>query len=332
MILPTLTEVAKKAGVSLTTASRVINDSYRDKVSDKTRQRVLQVVAEMGYRSSVPARALRWKKTFQYSLIIPNLAFSYMPEVVQGLQDVATRINYGCLLYLTHGDPALEEKVFDTVHALRVDGIIWMPSQASPGLRAKLGQAPVLEILNKSGLPGLSSIMVDQEYGGYLAARHLLALGHRHIAVSISSSGGHWLERLKGYARAAREYADVKYTAPITVTSIDWEQGVATGRDLLRMQPRPTALLAASDDFATGVLHAAAEAGLKAPRDLSVVGFGDIPAGRHSTPPLTTVGHPKREIGERAMQMLAALMNKEEVPDTVFKPMLVTRDSTAGRT
>jgi DNA-binding LacI/PurR family transcriptional regulator len=325
--MPTLKEVAELAGVSTTTVSRILNDTYRNKVSEATRQRVLRIVEEVGYRSSVPARALRQKKTYQYGLVIPSLAFSYMPEVVQGLQLVAAQYDYACLLYTTQEDAAYEMEIFRVLASLHVDGVVWMPlPHHDPKLAQVLPPRCIVEILNRSGIAELPGVTIEQELGGYLAAKHLIDMGHRRIG-AILHPGIHWKQRYDGYQRALREVGWDNLSALVYTDMVMWQNGITAFHELYRQDPSITAILAASDDVAAGVIYAAQHQELRVPEDIAVVGFGDNPISRQGEVPISTICHPKREVGEQAMRLLVALINKEKVTDVIFKPELIVRRS-----
>ncbi|MGI6543073.1 MAG: LacI family DNA-binding transcriptional regulator [Limnochordia bacterium] len=326
----TLKKVAELAGVSTTTVSRVLNNTYRNKVSEATRQRVLRIVEEVGYRSSVPARALRQKKTYQYGLVIPSLAFSYMPEVVQGLQLIAAQYDYACLLYITQEDSSYELEIFRVLNSLHVDGVVWMPQpHHEPNLVQALSQKKVVEILNRSGIANLPSVTIDQELGGYLAAKHLLDMGHRRIG-AILHPGIHWKQRYAGYHRALREAGQENLSALVYTDMVLWQNGITAFHELYQQDPGITAILAASDDVAAGVIYAARHQGLCVPDDVAVIGFGDNPISRQGEVSISTIRHSKREVGEQAMRLLVALINNEEVKDIVFRPKLIVRQSSSN--
>lgn len=326
--MPTLDDVARRAGVSRVTASRVLNGTYVNKVSASTRERVLKAVAELNYHSSIPARALRSKRTMEFGLLIPDLAFSFMPEVVQGLQDVATHMDYGCLVYLSHGQPQQEERAYRSLVARRVDGIVWMPHpQPLPETLALVHATPVVQILFRCGGLHAPAVLVDQEQGGYEATRHLIDLGHRHIAYVLVDHR-HWIQREAGYRRALMEKG-IPYNPALVVTtqSNSWEDGLNTARKLMMLSSPPTAIIAASDAAAWGTLIAIREAGLRVPDDVSVVGFGNVSYSEQVDVPLSTVDHPKREVGQLAMRMLAALIEGTPVSDCMLPARLVHRAS-----
>jgi DNA-binding LacI/PurR family transcriptional regulator len=324
--VPTLDDVARLAGVSRVTASRVLNGTYPNKVSESTRERVRAAVAELNYITNVPARALRSKRSMQFGLLIPDLAFSFMPEVVQGLQDIASKMDYGCLIYLTHDQPQQEERSLSTLIGRRVDGLIWMPT-AHPTERTRTlqGTLPTVTILVTPEGTSVPSVLIDQEEGGYVAAKHLLELGHRRMTYMYVDHR-HWQQRRVGYRRALAEYgiadAPFYYTQ---VPKMDWHESLIIARQLLKSPTRPTAVIAASDVVALAVLRAARELGLQIPKDLSVVGFGNSSFSHQIELPLTTVDHPKRHVGQVAMQGLAELLGGNTIENTVLPVTLVKR-------
>lgn len=324
--MPTLDDVARRAGVSRVTASRVLNGTYQNKVSESTRERVRAAVAELNYITNVPARALRNKRTMQFGLLIPDLAFSFMPEVVQGLQDVASKMDYGCLIYLTHDQPQQEERTLSTLIGRRVDGLIWMPT-AHPTERTRTlqGTLPTITVLVTSEGLSVPSVLIDQEEGGYVAAKHLLELGHRKISYMYVDHR-HWQQRKVGYQRALAEYSITdapSYYAQ--VPKLDWEESLIVAQQLLRSPDRPTAVIAASDVVALAVLRAARELNLQVPQDLSVVGFGNSSYSHQIEVPLTTVDHPKRRVGQVAMEGLAQLLKGNTIENTILPVTLVKR-------
>jgi DNA-binding LacI/PurR family transcriptional regulator len=324
--MPTLDDVARRAGVSRVTASRVLNGTYQNKVSESTRQRVREAVAELNYITNVPARALRSKRTMQFGLLIPDLAFSFMPEVVQGLQDVASQMDYGCLIYLTHNQPQLEEHTLGTLIGRRVDGLIWMPTaQPTERTRTLQGTLPTVTILMSTEGLSVPSVLIDQEEGGYVAAKHLLELGHRHISYMYVDHR-HWRQRKVGYQRALAEYGIVDDPSCYTqVPNLDWQESLLVARNLLNAPNRPTAIIAASDVVALAVLRAARELDLNVPQDLSVVGFGNSSFSHQIELPLTTVDHPKRIVGQVAMRSLAELLSGNSIENSVLPVTLVER-------
>ncbi len=325
----TLKEIAQRAGVSVITVSRVLNDTHRNKVGAKTRAQVQRIAEEMGYHPNIPARALRGNRTYQFGLVVPFVDGSFIADIVQGLQDVAMEMQYSCLLYLTAFKPALELEIFRTLRQRNVDGVLWLPGPTREAeLDDLLEELKVLQLLY-SEVPGIHSILVDQERGGYEATCHLIGLGHRHIGI-LAGDDRHGKQRLMGYRRALEDAGIEPREAWIKVGPTNWEGGRTGASELLALDPRPSALVCYSDLVAWGALRSAQEHGLVVPDDLSLVGYDDLPYIQYVETPITTVAQPKRELGELAMNTLIRMIDGDNVQDSVLMPWLVTRSSTTA--
>jgi DNA-binding LacI/PurR family transcriptional regulator len=326
---PTLQDVARAAQVSWATASRVLNNSTTYPIADKTRQRVLDTARELRYRPSTPAIALQGKRTFEYGLAVQFLAFSYMPDVMEGLQTVANDLEYACLLYVSHNDAELERRYLDNLVSRCVDGIIWMPAHVqAPGTAQLVKHLPTVQMLYRSTVPDIPAVLIDQQMGGYLAAHHLYELGHRRIAY-LRRSGLHWDDRVEGYKQLLQEVHIEFDPALVEVTSENWDRLATAYEKIMALEHPPTAIIAPSDAGAWGLLDIAQKHGHDVPNDVSIVGFGNTDLALRTRIPLTTIDHPKREVGQQAMQMLSALMADEPIADTILQPRLICRQSTS---
>lgn len=325
---PTLQDVARAAQVSWATASRVLNNSTTYPISEKTRQRVLEAARVLRYRPSTPAIALQKKRTFEYGLAVQFLAFSFMPSVMEGLQTVANELEYACLLYVSHNDAELEKRYLDNLVSRRVDGIIWMPAHVqAPGTEQLVAHVPTVQMLYRSSVPDIPTVLIDQQMGGYLAAHHLFELGHRRIAY-IRRAGQHWTERIEGYKQLLQETGIAFDPALVETSTENWDELAAVYKKLMSLERPPTAIIAPSDSGAWGLMDIAQKHGHDVPGDISIVGFGNTDIAQRMRIPLTTIDHPKRQVGEQAMRMLSALMAGESITDTVLQPHLVCRQST----
>ncbi|HET7560628.1 MAG TPA: substrate-binding domain-containing protein, partial [Limnochordia bacterium] len=186
---------------------------------------------------------------------------------------------------------------------------------------------PVVQILYRTPLKGASAVLVDQEQGGYLAARHVLELGHRRIAC-LWVDDPHGRQRLAGFRRALAEAGLAADPSLVVPVDYDWHLGRSATESLLARAVRPTAIVAASDLVAWGAIRAAKEAGLGVPGDLSVVGFDDMPLAGYVEVPLTTVRQPTEALGRQALSLLRERINGNDVEDRVLAPELVVRGST----
>ena len=320
-------DIARRAGVSVVTVSRVLNGKYPNKVSDETRRRVLQIVEELGYRPNISARALRERRTYQIALVTPSIDVSFIAEVVQGIQDVAMDLGYSCLVYVTKSQPALECRIFRAIAGKNVDGVIWLPGPTREKEVDRAARAlPLVQILYKE-LDDVPAVLVDQVQGAYAATWHLLSLGHRRIG-NLAGNDRHGRQRLAGYYKALEEAGIAPEEGWVRFVPTSWDGARAEAQGLLSLPNRPTAVLCYSDVVASGVLRSARENRIVVPDELSVIGFDDVDFSRYLDIPLTTVAQPKHELGELAITTLLRRIEGEAIEDRVLIPRLVVRAST----
>lgn len=314
----TIGDVARAAGVSIPTVSKVINQ--RDGVAPSTMLRVQQVVEELGYETSLVARSLRSSRTGVIGILVTEFE-PFSTELLRGISRATTGTGYELLAYaglLTGVDrPGWERRSLSRLSGTLIDGaIVVTPTSALPS-----SSIPVVAIDPHTGPEGHATVDADNEGGAVDAVEHLLALGHTRIA------------HLHGRADlASAQLREAGYRRALTAAGIDVDerllrdggyqedQSAAAARELLMMPDRPTAVFAANDSSAFGVLRAAAELGLRVPEDLSVVGFDDVPQASTTTPPLTTVVQPLAELGSRAVEMLLTMLRGEVASDHVRLP------------
>lgn len=324
----TLKDIAERAGVSVITVSRVLNDTHPNKVSEKTRSRVRRIADELGYHPNIPARALRGHRTYQFGLVVPTVDYSFVPQIIQGLQEAAIEMHYSCLLYVTNWDPDLELQIFKTLMAKTVDGIVWIPEpQRDEEVDKLVKDQKVIQLQHKE-IPDVPAILVDQEEGGYQATRHLIALGHRRIG-NLTHVDRHGKQRLDGYLRALQQADITPSEEMIQRVAPTWDEAHQGAHALLDRREPPTAIVCYSDLVAWAALRAAQERGIVVPDELSLIGFDDVAFIQHLEIPMTTVAQPKHELGRLAMSFLSDLIDGKEVNDHVLTPSLIIRSSTA---
>jgi LacI family transcriptional regulator len=301
----TMADVAREAGVSLMTVSRVVNN--KGDVSPATRQRVLEIIEQLGYRPSSIARGLVTQRTGTLGLVMPDVANPFFADVARGAEHVAYAEGYNVFLCNTDEDTQREVAVLQSLEEKRVDGIVLCSSRLDDSqLRTLLGRHPTVVLVNRR-LEGASvgTVLINDEAGGRAATRHLLRAGHRAVgflAGPPTSRSGR--QRAKGY-RAALAAADLPYnSAWVRHCSPVVEGGQETACQLLTVCPELTALFCYNDLVAVGVLQACADLGRQVPDDLAVVGYDDIPLAALVTPPLTTCRVPRYEMGAQAMRLL----------------------------
>lgn len=323
----TINDVARAAGVSVSTVSKVVNERYG--VAPTTSRRVMEVVNELGYETSLVASSLRRRRTSVIGILVAEFE-PFSVELLKGISVAATGTGYELLAYtgLVSGVSSVgwERKSLSRLAGTLIDGaIIVTPTTVIPGT-----SIPVVAIDPHTGQDGPASIDSDNVGGALVAVRHLIGLGHTRIAHirgrrDLSSAQ----LREDGYRQALEESGILFDPDLVLFGEYSAAQTASVARELLSRPDRPTAVFAANDISAIGVVAVARELGLRIPEDLSIVGFDDIPDAANSTPPLTTVAQPLHELGERALQMLLALLDEQPVASRVHLPAeLVVRAST----
>jgi DNA-binding LacI/PurR family transcriptional regulator len=302
----TIADIARLAGVSAPTVSKVLNG--RTAVAADTREHVLEVLHEHGYRSTRKAPKL----SSIVELVFHELVGVYPVDIIRGVQRIAVEQDVAVVVSESQGRQTPGRGWLEGVLSRRPLGVIAVFSELSTQQRAQLATARIpLVVLDPTGVPDdqVPSVGSTNWIGGLTATRHLLELGHRRIAVI---TGPKWAlssrARLDGY-RAALDAAEVPIDpALIREGSFEMADGLTQTNELLRLSDPPTAIFAFNDGMAIGVYHAASVAGLRVPHDLSVVGFDDYqPLDQWLVPPLTTVRQPLSEMGAQAARMVLDL-------------------------
>jgi LacI family transcriptional regulator, galactose operon repressor len=331
-----LEDIARLAGVSRSTVSRVIN--HHPNVSQRTRDRIMKVIEEQGFRPNLAARALVTQQTRCLSLVIPQAVAEtftdpYFPTLVQGVAQKANQCDYSVVLWIGNSAEE-EERLCERIlnHSL-FDGLI---------LASVVNDDPLIPRLAKAGFPfvligppqldNLNYIDVDNVRSAQVAVSHLIRLGWKRIGtITGPLTMGAAQDRLAGYRRAL-ERAGRAVDNTLIVEGDFLENSGYLAMTML-LQRHVDAVFVASDMMALGAMRAIREAGLRVPGDIALVGFDDVPAAAASTPPLTTVRQPIRELGVQATQILIDLLNGVvEQPHQVILPaQLIVRD-TCGAT
>jgi DNA-binding LacI/PurR family transcriptional regulator len=327
----TMRQIAARAHVSVGTVSHVINNTAG--VREPVRRRVLEAIERLGYQPSLLARGLRRNQTTIIGVIIPDISNPFFPLVVRGVEDIAYQNSYRLMLCNADNDAQKEQVYFNELRAYRMAGLIVIPSADSRLVSLASGEIPVI-CLDRcpEGWKG-DSVTVDNQEGAYQAMRYLLELGHRRIACitgQLHVTSG--VERLKGYKRALRESGVRIAPEYIQEGRFDRLSGYEKALMLLQFSPRPTAIFAANDLVALGVLAALRELGLRCPEDVSLVGFDDLELASFTNPALSTVAQPAYQMGARATALLFERLRGENIPTQriVMKATLKVRDSTAA--
>jgi len=326
----TIIDVAKASGVSYSTVSRVLNGF--EYVKDSTRERVLAAAKDLGYVANLQARSLAGGKTNVVGLLVPGLDNGYIGEIVSGADEELFRSNYNMMLYTTHRYQGKEEAYVKSIYSGLTDGLLLIvPMTPVSYLEALQNQNFPYVLIDQSDNTGKSNIVDSTNWqGAYDAVTYLIELGHTRIA---HISGSPYLQsaedRLEGYKSALSDHNIPINDRYILEGNFYQDKGYEVTLQLLDMDTPPTAIFAANDLSALGVMDAVRDRGLSIPADMSVIGFDDIPQAIITYPKLTTVRQSLKQMGRIAVKLL---LEKLENPDTTprritLKTELIERES-----
>ena len=331
--MATIKDVAKAAGVSISTVSHVLNGTRF--VRPDTTEKVMSAVAGLHYAPSAVARSLKQSRTRTLGMLVTRSANPFFAEVVQGVEDACYRQGYQLLLSNTANDEQRQLACLQSLVERRVDGLILLSIADTPLLRqqlATLNEMPLL--LLDTDIAGIKALRVkgDSIKGGYQAARCLLAQGRREIGF-IGHTSRHPVteERLQGVRHAASEQGVGIPDSWIIDGNLDCESGYSAMCRLLHLPERPDAVIAANDLMAMGAMRAIQEQGLRIPEDIALIGYDDIALTAYTSPPLTTIRQSGDKMGQMAAETLIAAIagNGECEHSVVIEPELVQRGTVA---
>ena len=333
--MASITEVARRAGVSITTVSRVLNPVADYPVAAATRRRVLVAAAALQYSPSALARALVTRRSRMVGVLLGDIVDPYFAEIVRGIEDVARRAGYLVVVCNTSRDPGTERRYVTALREHRADAIIFLGGDIfdEPTRRAlerelaSLPEQHAVALAVAGDHANLPAIDIDHAAGAEEMVRYLVGLGHTRVAfisgpLNVSTSR----YRRQGFVQAlASAGIDSEL---IEEGDFTYSGGQATAARLLAAEP--TAIFAANDQMALGALAACRAAGVVVPADVSVVGFGNTSAAEHAVPSLTTVAMPRHQLGVEAMQAVVDALALETPPRVFSRRLpfhLVIRDS-----
>jgi LacI family repressor for deo operon, udp, cdd, tsx, nupC, and nupG len=325
---PTMADIARRAGVSVSTVSRALGGSAL--VTAETRARIAQLAGSAGYVPNQVARGLRLQRSRQILVILPTIANPFFGEIVLGIEEEAQAHGYGVLVGNTMGDQAREDGLGRHLMTGAVDGVVLLTGRV-PAPLAENARDRVVTISERVRANGVAHVSIDNDAAADAAVGHLLALGHRRIAHITGRSGSSVAEQRKQAYRAALLRAGIE--APeswIAGGTFTFESGEAAMHRLLDLPERPSAVFCSSDEMAIGAVKAARSRALDVPRELSICGFDDIPFAAAFEPPLTTIRQPRRAMGRNAAAMLIDRLADARTPrrDCQLPYELIVRAST----
>ncbi len=332
----TIKDIARFAGVSTTTVSKIINNKDEN-ISEATRKKVLGLMKEYNYVPNKIAQSLVTKKTKTIGLVIPDIRNPFFPELARGAEDKANEKGYNIIFCNTDDDIEKEENYINMLVEKMVDGIIFTAASKRSYEFKTVEKFPVPIVLvdrdvEVEGIKG--KVTVDTFVGGYEGTKHLLELGHEEIVfLSGPLKNNTSINRLKGYKKALENFNIEPKENNILEGEYKSEWGYEIVKRLLEKGKKFSGLFCANDLIAIGAIKALKERNLKVPEDVSVVGFDDIYISRLIDPDLTTIRQPNYEMGYQSVEMLIDILeNKEGYKENIdLIPKLIIRKSTAKR-
>ncbi|HUB70682.1 MAG TPA: LacI family DNA-binding transcriptional regulator [Acidimicrobiales bacterium] len=333
--MTTLSEIAKRAGVSVSVASRVLNGDPSVRARDETRQRVLQVAKDLNYSPNYAGRALRLARSKALGLIVPAVSSPLFADLLDGAEDAAEASEYTLLIGHANRITAGSDTLRRLAGEGRVDGFVLQRTDdlSDQALENLVANDARIVLVNSRTPRRRGSVIMDDVAGAKLATEHLVSLGHTKVGlIGGIPSSDLARRREQGYADALHSAGLRKHDA--LVRRLGWtpELAAEAAESLAHASPRPTALVVANVNGAIGALTALRRLGIDVPEEMSVVAFHEEWVAEHTWPPLTTVKMPYYELGAQAVRSLVAQLNGHPPEDIVVRdppPQLVLRASTA---
>lgn len=330
----TLRTIAERAGVHVSTVSRVLNASASEgsrAAGASTIARIREIADELAYTPDPSATSLRTQRTQLLGVLVPRLSDIVLATIYEGVEETAAAHGYYTVVANSRDDASEQRARTELMLSRRVDGLILGDARFDAEYADELATRgiPFVLVSRRAGVH--PSVTCDDYQGGRMVADHLLALGHRRVGViagePYASTG---IDRTAGFLDAYRE-AGLDVSADLVVESrFDTIGGHEAAARLLSHPSPPTALFAVNDFAAIGAMGAVREQGLRVGPDVSVVGFNDVSLARELPVPLTTVSSPMHEMGQRAVELLIRILRGEQVEAERLQPTLMVRESTQG--
>jgi LacI family transcriptional regulator len=332
--MTTVHDVAKEAGVSAITVSRVINNSGY--ISQATKEKVEKAVEKLGYVPNTLARGLRSKRTHTLALIVTDITNPYFTLMARGVEDSAGASDYTVIYCNTDESETKEEKYANMLAQRQVDGVLLVPAGGNANTVRFLQTNGIAVVVLDRRVVGVKTDFVfsDSQTGANRLIKLLIDLGHKHIAVitgpkKVSTS----IDRVSGYREALRE-AGLLELENISYGTFNQQSGYTLAKQVMLRSPRPTAIMGANNFITIGIIKAIEELGLRVPEDVSVVGFDDLPESMLIKPILTEAAQPAYEIGRAATDLLIKRISGEltgRCKELVLPTEIIERQSSSPK-
>jgi LacI family repressor for deo operon, udp, cdd, tsx, nupC, and nupG len=321
-------DVAAAARVSVATVSRTLQ--YPDVVAEATRKRVHEAIRQLRYTPNAQARNLRTSMTRLVIALVPDIANPFYSEVIRGIEQVAHENRYSILLGDTQNSIDREQIYAELIASRQADGLITLIAHI-PKLHIE-GRLPVVNACDCVADRSISTVSVDNVAAATTAEKHLLTLGHRHIAfIAGPTPSPISSDRQRGYELAIQQGVGTLDRTLMTAGDYSVESGIRAVEHLYAKKLKFSAIFCSNDEMAIGAIRGIKASGRRIPEDVSVIGFDDIRFARYTDPPLTTISQPKNELGREAMSMLIEILRGTDTPTLkrVLAADLIVRNSTA---
>lgn len=325
----TIKEVAERAGVAISTVSRVLNDL--DRVSIETREKVQKAAEELGYVKNSLAASLKTGNTKMIVVIVPDIINDYYTAVVQGVEEIAAPRGYYTLIFATSDFPQKEKDMFEGNFGKIIDGAVLIPSHTDMNFYRNVKKPIVIvdRCVNESGLP---AVVVDNYKGAYMAMEELIDAGHRDIAIIIGPQEFNiGKERLQGFNQAMKDHEVAPQESYIRHSTWYQDSGYEQTVILMKMEHPPTAIFATNNLLCLGCIEALTDLKIKIGKDISLIGFDDTLLAKELEPGITVIGRATTEMGRLAAERLFDILENRtsEIADSkiVMDVKLIRRNS-----
>ncbi|WP_062352488.1 LacI family DNA-binding transcriptional regulator [Bacillus kwashiorkori] len=327
----TIKDVAKLANVSTATVSRVLND--QGGYSEKTKQKVLAVIQDLGYEPNAIARGLVNRRTHTIGFLAPDLTSTFANELLKGVEKAVHDRGSSVIVCHTENHGVKTMKYLQLLHEKRIDGIIYTSHELKEEYYEyiKKMNVPLVLLATETEQYSVPFVKVNDRAAAFSATEYLIKNGHRKIGLIIGEKSDRiaTIPRLEGYRTALAHYQiDFNWDYVIFSDSYFFRDGIAGLRNLREVAPEVTAVFAGSDEIAMGVLSECYRKNIKVPDRLSVIGYDNIKIAEMTTPALTTIAQPLTAMGERSAQMIFTMLNGERLVSSQFLPhTIIERES-----
>ncbi|NLK95980.1 MAG: LacI family transcriptional regulator [Clostridiales bacterium] len=325
-------DVAKEAGVSIATVSRVLNDI--DVVNEDTKNKVLDAIKTLGYRPNIVARSLKTQRTKTIGILVPDISSQLYPDIVRGAEDVSNIYDYNVILCNSDFDVEKEKEYLRVLREKMVDGVIYMSSSLNKEILDLINELDLKTILvetrDKDGV--LPSVTIDNVKASYTGTKYLIDNGNKNLAfVGVKAENKNaWGDRYLGFENAMKD-ANIKVEEDLVFfDTLRVKSGYDAAMQFIKSKKKFNGVVCASDEIAIGVINGLRDNGIKVPEDVSVIGFNDNYIASIFYPKLTTISQPSYDMGSVAMRMLIKLLNNKELEEGHYTLdySLIKRNST----